>query len=110
MTAVPAGSVSMNRSNRRRVSRLRSVIRPARFATATSNTSFARSTATVVASILASSWWRGATHEFTAMMPRNIREESMPSLQAAALSELGGSGDTTEGLLTSDGVQARLAS
>ena len=46
---------------------------------ATSNTSFARSTATVVASMSASSWW-GCEPRFTAMMPRRNREESVPSL------------------------------
>src|SRR5262245_27293240 len=52
----------MNRSNWRRVSRFRSRIRPVRFASATSKMSFARSTATVVASMSVSSWLRGVTH------------------------------------------------
>src|SRR5215467_2821699 len=59
-TSVPGASSSRNRSNGRRRSRFRATIRPVRFATATSNTSFARSIATVVASMSASSWlWLG---------------------------------------------------
>ena len=81
ITKVPGDNVSMKRSNWRRVSRLRSMMRSARFAATTSKTSFARSTAIVVASISASSWLRGVTHKFAAMMPRKHREESMPSLK-----------------------------
>jgi hypothetical protein len=45
-------------------SRFRSMMRPARFATATSKLSFARSTATVVVSISVFFWLRGATHDY----------------------------------------------
>jgi hypothetical protein len=58
--------------------------RSVRFAQATSNTSFARSTATVVASMSASSWC-GCEPRFTAMMPRRNREESIPSLESSRL-------------------------
>jgi len=54
---------------------------------------FARSTATVVASMSASSWFVVAIHVHSRQIqPRKDREESMPSLERA-----GGSGDLIAG-------------